>query len=109
MIGILAPTGRSANDFFRSRKQAPCILEKLFYHGGLSVLFGSSRARRLFYLNHISTMKKFFALCSMVVALGFVAGCGNGGAPAPAPSAPASYDAVEEYTAEETEAAGDEE
>jgi len=54
-------------------------------------------------------MKKFFALCSMVVALGFVAGCGNGGAPAPAPSAPASYDAVEEYTAEETEAAGDEE
>ena len=32
-----------------------------------------------FYPNHnFSTMKKFFALCSMIIALGFVAGCGCG-------------------------------
>ena len=33
-------------------------------------------------------MKKFFALCAMIVALGFVAGCPGGGessAPSPAP------------------------
>ena len=51
----------------------------------------------------------------MVVALGFVAGCGgNGSAPAPAPAPPAydaSYDAVEDYTPadENGEGAGDEE
>ena len=53
-------------------------------------------------------MKKFFALCSMVVALGFVAtGCGGGNAPAPAPTVPAASDAVEEYTADESEEAAD--
>jgi len=52
-------------------------------------------------------MKKFFALCSMIVALGFVAGCGNGGAPAttPEPPAPATYnggDAIYENGTSET-------
>ena len=51
-------------------------------------------------------MKKFFALCSMVVALGFVAtGCGGGNDPAPTQPTPAVYngDAVEDNVpAEET-------
>ena len=35
-------------------------------------------------------MKKFFALCSMIIALGFVTGCGGGKPPVPAaPHAPA--------------------
>ena len=44
-----------------------------------------------------NTMKKFFALCAMIVALGFVAGCPGGGespapSPAPADTAPADGD-----------------
>ena len=56
-------------------------------------------------------MKKFFALCSMIVALGFVAGCPSD-APAPAPVPPAGDTATEaggdaETPAEDGGAAGE--
>jgi len=47
-------------------------------------------------------MKKFFALCSMIVALGFVAGCTPKDDPAPAP--PASDAATESGDATDTPA-----
>ncbi|MCL2709618.1 MAG: hypothetical protein FWE95_01960 [Planctomycetaceae bacterium] len=57
-------------------------------------------------------MKKFFALCSMIVALGFVAGCTPKGAPAPAApagdAATESGDATETPAADEGAAGGDE-
>jgi|GEM_PF-3113934 len=56
-------------------------------------------------------MKKIIALCSMIVALGFVAtGCG-GGAPAPAPAPEATDTENVDATAEngETPEAGGEE
>ena len=41
-------------------------------------VFGGRKHGDQFYPNHnFSTMKKFFALCSMIIALGFVAGCGK--------------------------------
>lgn len=55
--------------------QAPCILEKIPYHDGVST-FDSRKCDHHFSPSpHFNTMKKFFALCTMIVALGFVAGC----------------------------------
>ena len=71
----------------------------MFYHGDVRV-FESRKHIWLFYTpNFTITMKKFFALCSMIIALGFVAaGCG-GGNPAPAPTTPPAVDGTEEETA----------
>ena len=65
-------------DFAILVRQAPCVLENLLYHDRVDVFDGRKHGDQ-FYPNHnFSTMKKFFALCSMIIALGFVAGCGCG-------------------------------
>ena len=54
-------------------------------------VFGSPRHDLIIFhpLTSLNAMKKFFALCSMIVALGFVAtGCGGGSSPAPSPTPP---------------------
>jgi len=47
-------------------------------------------------------MKKFFALCSMIVALGFVTGCGGGDTiPATGPGSPGATSHNDDATATE--------
>ena len=62
-----------------------------------------------FTLTTLNKMKKFFALCSMIVALGFVAGCSGGGSSSTTPTSnPAtSTDATDTSGDSETPAEGE--